>query len=103
MQGCSSGFPGACARALVAAMVLLLMQAGRVSICPACAPPTALAWRHLQGLEKQLQQVDLELEENAGRVAVMSDHLKNVQQEITYAQHRVRPPHPPLPRAHCTE
>jgi hypothetical protein len=41
-------------------------------------------------LEKQLQQVDLELEENAGRVTVMDEHLKNVQQEITYAQHRVR-------------
>lgn len=43
----------------------------------------------LQALEKQLQQVDLELEENAGRVTVMDEHLKNVQQEITYAQHRV--------------
>lgn len=40
-------------------------------------------------MEQQLQQVDLELEENAGRVGVMDEHLKNVQQEITYAQHRV--------------
>lgn len=44
----------------------------------------------MQALEQHLQQVDLELEENAGRVGVMDEHLKNVQQEITYAQHRVR-------------
>lgn len=43
----------------------------------------------VQNLEKQLQQVDLELEENAGRVNVMDEHMKNVQQEILYAQHRV--------------
>lgn len=42
-----------------------------------------------QALEKQLQGVDLELDENAGRVTVMDEHLKNVRQEITYAQHRV--------------
>jgi len=41
-------------------------------------------------MEQQLQQVDLELEENSGRVGIMDDHMKNVQQEITYAQHRVR-------------
>lgn len=51
-------------------------------------------------MEQQLQQVDLELEENAGRVGIMDDHMKNVQQEITYAQHRVRMPDDiPLQRA----
>lgn len=55
---------------------------------PPCLPPP-LALRR-QDLERQLQAVDLELEENASRAAIMSDHLKNVQQEITYAQHRVR-------------
>lgn len=43
----------------------------------------------VQSLEKQLQQVDVELEETAGRITVMGDHMKNVQQEMTYAQHRV--------------
>jgi hypothetical protein len=44
----------------------------------------------LQSLEKQLQQIDLTLEENGGRIGVMDEHLKNVQQEITYTESRVR-------------
>jgi peptidoglycan hydrolase CwlO-like protein len=43
----------------------------------------------LQSLEKQLQQIDLTLEENGGRIGVMDEHLKNVQQEITYTESRV--------------
>eukprot|EP00879_Flechtneria_rotunda_P003815 GHRR01004055.1.p1 GENE.GHRR01004055.1~~GHRR01004055.1.p1 ORF type:complete len:980 (+),score=386.14 GHRR01004055.1:396-3335(+) len=43
----------------------------------------------IRGLEKQLQQLDLSVEENAGRVGVMGEHLKNVQQEITYTESRV--------------
>jgi peptidoglycan hydrolase CwlO-like protein len=58
---------------------------------PACAAhASTLLVFAVQNLEKQLQQVDLELEENAGRVNVMDEHMKNVQQEILYAQHRVR-------------
>jgi hypothetical protein len=43
----------------------------------------------MQSLEKQLQQIDLTLEENGGRIGVMDEHLKNVQQEITYTESRV--------------
>jgi hypothetical protein len=46
----------------------------------------------LQSLEKQLQQIDLTLEENGGRIGVMDEHLKNVQQEITYTESRVSAP-----------
>jgi hypothetical protein len=45
----------------------------------------------MQSLEKQLQQIDLTLEENGGRIGVMDEHLKNVQQEITYTESRVGP------------
>lgn len=62
---------------------------------------TLLLLLFVQNLEKQLQQVDLELEENAGRVNVMDEHMKNVQQEILYAQHRVRP-QLDHPRHSCT-
>jgi len=44
----------------------------------------------LQSLDKQLQQLDVSLEENTGRIGVMDEHLKNVQQEITYTESRVR-------------
>jgi protein-arginine kinase activator protein McsA len=44
----------------------------------------------LQTVEKQLETLDASLEENKGRVEVMLDHLKNVQQEITYTESRVR-------------
>lgn len=43
----------------------------------------------VQRLEKQLQQVDAALEEHGGRVGVMHEHLKNVQQELTYTESRV--------------
>lgn len=43
-----------------------------------------------QKLEKQLELVDVAVEENSGRIGVMAEHLKNVQQEITYTESRVR-------------
>ncbi|KAF8063069.1 CCDC39 [Scenedesmus sp. PABB004] len=44
---------------------------------------------HIRALERQLAQVDAALEENGGRIGVMDEHLKNVQQEITYTESRV--------------
>lgn len=55
-----------------------------------CHSRHLVSCRLLQALENQLELVDLELEENAGRISVMDEHMKNVKQEITYAQHRVR-------------
>lgn len=43
----------------------------------------------LQTVEKHLDEIDLTLEENSGRINVMDEHLKNVQQEITYTESRV--------------
>jgi endonuclease IV len=44
----------------------------------------------MQAVEQQLQEVDVQLEDTAGRASIIADHLTNVQQEISYAQHRVR-------------
>jgi chaperonin cofactor prefoldin len=44
----------------------------------------------VQELEKRLEAVDTALEESHDRVAIMDEHLKNVQQELAYTQSRVR-------------
>ena len=45
------------------------------------------AW---QDLEKQLEQTENQLSENADRIGIMDEHLNNVQQELKYTQSRVR-------------
>ncbi len=45
----------------------------------------------MQRLEKQLELVDQALEENNDRINVMHEHLRNVQQELTYTESRVSP------------
>jgi hypothetical protein len=42
-----------------------------------------------QQLEKQLEAVDISIEEHGGRITVMEEHLKNVRQEIAYTESRV--------------
>ena len=44
-----------------------------------------------QDLEKQLEQTEGQLSENADRIGIMDEHLSNVQQELKYTQSRVRP------------
>ncbi len=43
-----------------------------------------------QELEVRLEKADAALEEHQDRVAIMDEHLKNVQQELKYTQSRVR-------------
>lgn len=43
-----------------------------------------------QALEKQLEGLNVALEENSSRMGVMGEHLKNVEQEIAYTEQRVR-------------
>ena len=44
---------------------------------------------HKQALEKALERADAALDENQDRVGIMTEHLKNVQQELKYTQTRV--------------
>jgi hypothetical protein len=44
----------------------------------------------MQHLEKRLEAAEAALEEHGDRVAIMGEHLKNVQQELKYTQGRVR-------------
>jgi hypothetical protein len=41
-------------------------------------------------LQQELEAVDIAIEEHGGRITVMEEHLKNVRQEITYTESRVR-------------
>ena len=53
------------------------------------APADSLLHSPPQRLERQLEQVDQALEENNDRIGVMQEHLRNVQQELTYTESRV--------------
>ncbi len=74
--GSGSGQAGAAQRACVSQR--------RVRGCCSSSPGVAL-----QDLEKKLESADAALEEHHDRVAIMDEHLKNVQQELKYTQSRV--------------
>ncbi len=44
----------------------------------------------MQELERELEKTDGLLNENGERIAIMNEHLTNVQQELKYTQSRVR-------------
>lgn len=53
-------------------------------------PNVCICMGSCQDLEKQLEQTENQLSENADRIGIMDEHLSNVQQELKYTQSRVR-------------
>ncbi|KAI8473820.1 MAG: hypothetical protein J3K34DRAFT_166010 [Monoraphidium minutum] len=45
--------------------------------------------QHIRQLEKQLEAVDISIEEHGGRITVMEEHLNNVRLEIAYTESRM--------------